>query len=414
MDAALHRLGEGRGSGLAESMLEPAGRGTNPVEIGGTRHAGKRADRLQQLADRLLRGCDTRRVLGEAECHELRAELVEVAAGRGLLGELAERRDRDGRSHGRALLHRLPGIVEREPARLAPGLSEGAEIEARSLPGLRRDDSGHLLSRPSELGGDGCDPTKIVGERHAASIDSHAVTEAASESTRVARELFAPLGETYDRYASLLSFGQDPRWRTFLVSRIDATPDDTVLDVATGTAAVAIELARTYGCSVVGIDQSAEMLAVARQQVTLAGQAARIRLLEGRAENLPFDEQSFDALTFTYLLRYVHDPEATLRELVRVVRPGGRIASLEFGVPPNPLVRAAWESYVRGGLPLLGRAISPGWHRVGAFLGGSIREFYARHPLESLLGAWRAAGVEDVKARSLTFGGGIVFWGHSS
>jgi len=240
------------------------------------------------------------------------------------------------------------------------------------------------------------------------------VAEALSERARVARELFAPLGGTYDRYASLLSFGQDQRWRAFLVSRIDATPDDTILDVATGTAAVAIELARTYGCSVVGIDQSADMLAVARQRVAHAGQAAQIRLLEGRAERLPFDEQSFDALTFTYLLRYVDDPEATLRELVRVVRPGGRIASLEFGVPANPLVRAAWESYVRVGLPVLGRVISPGWHRVGAFLGASIRGFYARHPLESLLAAWRAAGVEDVKARRLTFGGGIVLWGHRS
>ena len=414
MDAGAHRLGEGRGSRLAESLLEPARRDTHRVEMGGTRHAGKHADRLLQLTDSLLRGSNAGRVLGEAECHELRAELVEVAAARGLLGELAERRDRDGRAHDRALRYRLSGVVEREPARFSPGPCERAEIETLPLPGLCRDDSSHLLGRPCELGGGSGDPTEIVGERHAASIDSHAVAEALSERARVARELFAPLGGTYDRYASLLSFGQDQRWRAFLVSRIDATPDDTILDVATGTAAVAIELARTYGCSVVGIDQSADMLAVARQRVAHAGQAAQIRLLEGRAERLPFDEQSFDALTFTYLLRYVDDPEATLRELVRVVRPGGRIASLEFGVPANPLVRAAWESYVRVGLPLLGRVISPGWHRVGAFLGASIRGFYARHPLESLLAAWRAAGVEDVKARRLTFGGGIVLWGHRS
>src|SRR3954463_14090966 len=77
----------------------------------------------------------------------------------------------------------------------------------------------------------------------------------------VARELFAPLGPTYDRYANLLSFGQDSRWRRFLVSRIDAGPESRVLDVATGTAAVAIELVRRHGCQVVGVDQSPHMLA---------------------------------------------------------------------------------------------------------------------------------------------------------
>src|SRR5436190_23634748 len=92
-----------------------------------------------------------------------------------------------------------------------------------------------------------------------------------SERKRAARELFAPLGETYDRYSRLLSLGQDPRWRRFLVSRIGAGPGDEVLDVATGTAAVAIELARRTGCSVVGLDQSAEMLATARTRVREAG-----------------------------------------------------------------------------------------------------------------------------------------------
>jgi demethylmenaquinone methyltransferase/2-methoxy-6-polyprenyl-1,4-benzoquinol methylase len=150
-----------------------------------------------------------------------------------------------------------------------------------------------------------------------------------------ARELFAPLGPTYDRYAALLSFGQDPRWRRFLVSRLEAGPDERVLDVATGTAAVAIELVRRHGCSVVGLDQSPEMLAEARARVRHAGLEHRIELVEGRAEELPFEDASFDALTFTYLLRYVDDPGGTLRELARVVRPGGTIASLEFGVPPR-------------------------------------------------------------------------------
>ena len=236
------------------------------------------------------------------------------------------------------------------------------------------------------------------------------MAEALSARNLHARRLFAPLGATYDRYSALLSLGQDPRWRRFLVSRVQVGPDDTVLDVATGTAAVAIELVRRTGCSVVGLDQSPEMLAEARTRVAAAGLADRIELVEGTADDLPFEDASFDGLTFTYLLRYVDEPTRTLRELARVVRPGGSIASLEFGVPEG-LWRGAWELYVRAGLPLAGRAISPGWGEVGRFLGPSIRGFATEHPPERLLALWRDAGVEDARMRRLTFGGGVVIWG---
>jgi demethylmenaquinone methyltransferase/2-methoxy-6-polyprenyl-1,4-benzoquinol methylase len=93
------------------------------------------------------------------------------------------------------------------------------------------------------------------------------------------------------------------------------------------------------------------------------------------------------------------------------VQPGGTITSLEFGVPPRPLSRAAWELYVRVGLPLAGRVVSPGWHEVGRFLGPSIRGFYERLPLDELLGLWNAAGIEAVHHRRLSLGGGIVVWG---
>jgi demethylmenaquinone methyltransferase/2-methoxy-6-polyprenyl-1,4-benzoquinol methylase len=221
-----------------------------------------------------------------------------------------------------------------------------------------------------------------------------------------ARALFAPLGATYDRYARLLSFGQDPRWRRFLVSRIQAGPGETVLDVATGTGAVAMELLAQKGCSVVGLDQSTEMLAEARRRLP-----PDVRLVEGVAGSLPFPDASFDALTFTYLFRYVDDPGATLRELARVVRPGGTVAGLEFGVPPNPAARSLWRLYVRAGLPLAGRLISPGWREVGDFLGPSIEELWRRLPLERLLELWAAAGIEDVRYRRLSLGGGIVIWG---
>jgi len=231
-----------------------------------------------------------------------------------------------------------------------------------------------------------------------------------SARTRQARDLFAPLGPTYDRYARLLSFGQDPRWRSFLVSRIPPEAH-RVLDVASGTAAVAIELARAEPArAVVGVDQSPEMLAAGRKRVADAGLGDRIELREGRAEALPFGGGEFDALTFTYLLRYVDDVPATLRELVRVVRPGGAIGMLEFGLPRGGW-RPLWELYVRIGLPAAGAVVSPGWREVGSFLGPSIRTFHERWPESRLLDAWREAGVADVRASRLSLGGGLVVWG---
>jgi demethylmenaquinone methyltransferase / 2-methoxy-6-polyprenyl-1,4-benzoquinol methylase len=231
-----------------------------------------------------------------------------------------------------------------------------------------------------------------------------------SSRTRQARELFAPLGPTYDRYARLLSFGQDPRWRSFLVSRVPPEAR-SVLDVASGTAAVAIELARAEpGRTVAGVDQSPEMLAAGRERVDHAGLSEQIELREARAEALPFPDGEFDALTFTYLLRYVDDVPATLRELVRVVRPGGTVAMLEFGLPRGAW-RPLWELYVRAGLPAAGAVVSPGWSEVGRFLGPSIRGFYARWPEPRLLDEWREAGVADVHAKRLSLGGGLVVWG---
>jgi demethylmenaquinone methyltransferase / 2-methoxy-6-polyprenyl-1,4-benzoquinol methylase len=232
----------------------------------------------------------------------------------------------------------------------------------------------------------------------------------ASARTRHARELFAPLGPTYDRYARVLSFGQDPRWRSFLVSRVP-TNAHRVLDVASGTAAVAIELVRANADrTVVGVDQSPEMLAAGRERVALVGLSERIELREARAEDLPFADGEFDAVTFTYLLRYVDDVPATLRELARVVRPGGTMAMLEFGLPRG-LWRPLWELYVRVGLPTAGAVVSPSWGGVGRFLGPSIRDFWRDWPEPRLFDAWREAGLADVAARRLSLGGGIVVWG---
>jgi len=233
-----------------------------------------------------------------------------------------------------------------------------------------------------------------------------------SEPNRVARELFAPLGPSYDRWSRLLSLGQDPRWRQFLVSRVECGPEDSVLDVATGTAAVAIELVRQHGCRVVGLDQSPEMLAGAQARVEAAGLSDRITLVEGSAERLPFPDGAFDGLTFTYLIRYVEDPGATLAELARVVKPGGVVAGLEFGLPRG-VWRPLWELYVRVGLPVSGAVISHGWREVGSFLGPSIRDLHERLPIRDQVELWRAAGIEEVRVRRLSLGGGVVLWGRA-
>jgi demethylmenaquinone methyltransferase/2-methoxy-6-polyprenyl-1,4-benzoquinol methylase len=238
---------------------------------------------------------------------------------------------------------------------------------------------------------------------------------AAEEEARKERALglFAGLPRRYDTAGAALSFGQDPRWRRAMVARVRASTGDRVLDVATGTGMVAVALVRRYGCRVVGLDQSPEMLAGAEAKLRASPElAARIELVRGEAESLPFAEQEFDHLTFTYLLRYVADPAATLAELARVVKPGGRISSLEFMLPPNPAARALWRAYTRLGLPVLGRLISRDWYEVGRFLEPSISDLYRRLPLDRQLDLWRAAGIESVQARVMSLGGGVVIWGN--
>jgi demethylmenaquinone methyltransferase / 2-methoxy-6-polyprenyl-1,4-benzoquinol methylase len=199
-----------------------------------------------------------------------------------------------------------------------------------------------------------------------------------------------------------LSFGQDPRWRRALVASVAAKPGELVLDVATGTGMVAGALHERYACRVIGLDQSPDMLRAARDRNGLfAG------LVRGRAERLPFPDATFDHVTFTYLLRYVDDPPATLRELARVLRPGGRLATLEFAVPSG-IAYPFWWLYTRVGLPVAGRFVSRKWRAVGAFLGPSIEGFYRRHPQEEIERYWREAGLGDVRVRRMSLGGGVV------
>jgi demethylmenaquinone methyltransferase/2-methoxy-6-polyprenyl-1,4-benzoquinol methylase len=234
-----------------------------------------------------------------------------------------------------------------------------------------------------------------------------------SESPRKqhARQLFAGLPGAYDRAGAALSFGQDPRWRRAMVAALAPVPGARILDVAAGTGLVTAALRSAYDCDVVALDQSPEMLAQATAR--FAGDP-RVTTVLGQAERLPYADGAFDALTFTYLLRYVDDVPATLRELFRVVRPGGRVASLEFGVPSGRVWRTGWWAVTRTALPLAGRAISRDWGEVGSFLGPNIEEFARAWPPERLGQAWIDAGMSRVVVRQMSFGAGVVMVGTRS
>lgn len=235
---------------------------------------------------------------------------------------------------------------------------------------------------------------------------------AVSERARHARGLFAGLGTTYDRVGAVLSFGQDPRWRRFLVSRVRVPEDGWVLDVATGTGLVARRLAATTPARrIVGLDQSAPMVREATRRVARTGLSGRVRFVLGDGQRLPFAGGGFDVVTFTYLARYVDDLGETLGELARVLKPGGSMANLEFHVPRRPIWHPLWVAYTQVGLPLIGRVVSRDWFEVGRFLGPSIEGLYRDHPLDEQLALWRRAGIGDVRARVMSLGGGVVIWG---
>jgi demethylmenaquinone methyltransferase/2-methoxy-6-polyprenyl-1,4-benzoquinol methylase len=228
---------------------------------------------------------------------------------------------------------------------------------------------------------------------------------------QVAVELFDGLPARYDHLGYILSFGQDRRWRRELVSRVVVPPGARILDVATGPGGVAIALRRATGAEVVGIDLTMQMLRQAARQIARRSER-HIALVQGRGEQLPFADGSFDAVTFEYLLRYVDDPQATLGELVRVLRPGGTLASMEFHVPDRRAWRGLWWFYTRSLLPLGGFLLGGReWYRVGRFLGPSISGHYRRYPVDWLVAAWRNAGCHAVTATKMSVGGGLVMSG---
>jgi demethylmenaquinone methyltransferase/2-methoxy-6-polyprenyl-1,4-benzoquinol methylase len=233
----------------------------------------------------------------------------------------------------------------------------------------------------------------------------------ATDANGFAQELFTGLPKRYDLLEALLSFGQNARWRRAMVDHVAATGAGRILDVATGTAGVALKLAERTPAQVVGIDLTDAMLRQGQRAVASSPHAHRVHLVAGRAEQLPFSDGTFDALTFTYLLRYVADPASTLLELARVLKPGAPMASLEFHVPPSRFWQAWWWLYTRAVLPAAGSVAGRSWYRVGRFLGPSISQHYRRYPVPSHIAMWQAAGMVDVDITLMSLGGGIVMRG---
>ena len=223
--------------------------------------------------------------------------------------------------------------------------------------------------------------------------------------------IFAGIAPQYSWMGAVLSLGQDGRWRRTMVANVEAGPGARVLDVAAGTGLVSRELAARTPAQVIALDPSESMLRSGRRENDRADLNGRIAPVLGRAEAIPFPDDAFDAVTFTYLLRYVDDPPAVVRELARVLKPGGTLASLEFHEPDDPLLRAGWRAYTRAILPAVGAVISPAWYRTGRFLGPSIERFVSRAPLPEQVRWWQDAGVRHVRTRLMSLGAGVVIWG---
>lgn len=221
-----------------------------------------------------------------------------------------------------------------------------------------------------------------------------------SERTRAAERIFTGIAPAYDLPAEVLSLGQYGRWRRALVRGMRLSPGAHVLDVACGTGLISRDLRQIAGARVAGLDRSLPML-----------HAGTGRRVAGRAEQIPFPDAGFDAVVFSYLLRYVDDPAATIAEMARVLRPGGVMGSVEFGVPPSPLPRLGWSLYARGVFPALARLVSPGWAATGAFLPDSIHHLDASLPPEKQAVLWRDAGLTNIRIKRMTLGTAVLMIG---
>jgi demethylmenaquinone methyltransferase/2-methoxy-6-polyprenyl-1,4-benzoquinol methylase len=218
--------------------------------------------------------------------------------------------------------------------------------------------------------------------------------------------MFDRIAERYDLLNRVLSLGADQRWRRATVEALELAPGTRVLDVATGTADLAMQLARQPGVTVVGVDPSSRMLSIAAEKVARAGLADRVALTVGDAERLPFETGSFDAAAVAFGIRNVPDRPLGLRELARVVRPGGRIAILELTDPRPGLIGGLGRLYVHEVVPRIGAVIS------GALEYRYLQDSIARFPTPTDFAAIMAQNhIAQVAVRTLSFGACSLFLG---
>jgi demethylmenaquinone methyltransferase/2-methoxy-6-polyprenyl-1,4-benzoquinol methylase len=222
--------------------------------------------------------------------------------------------------------------------------------------------------------------------------------------------MFDQISPTYDRANRLLSFGQDIRWRKKL-SETAPFECKNILDVATGTADLLLTLISDRPESVgVGVDLSKKMLALGQNKVSKLDLDHRVKLQVADASSLPFADRSFDLITIAFGIRNVEKSEAALKEMVRVLKPGGQALILEFSLPKNPLIKWPYLLYFRHVLPFLGGVISkqPQAYR---YLNQTVEAFPAVLDFSNRL---QDCGFSEVSAHALTFGVAHIYCARKS
>ncbi|MGE0443829.1 MAG: bifunctional demethylmenaquinone methyltransferase/2-methoxy-6-polyprenyl-1,4-benzoquinol methylase UbiE [Vicinamibacterales bacterium] len=222
--------------------------------------------------------------------------------------------------------------------------------------------------------------------------------------------MFDAIAPRYDFLNHFLSAGIDRRWRTKAIKTLGLSGRETLVDVCTGTADVALEGEAQGAARVIGVDFAGAMLKIGLAKVDRAGKSDRIALVRGDAMRLPVADGTADAVTVAFGIRNVQQPEVACREMARVLRPGGRLAILEFGVPRIPGVSAAYLWYFSRVLPRLGRMIS-GHSAAYSYLPASVGTF---PPPAEFMEILRAAGFSGVQASPLTLGIVYLYTAHKA
>ncbi len=220
---------------------------------------------------------------------------------------------------------------------------------------------------------------------------------------RYVRSLFSKVPLEYDLLLGLLSFGQDRKWRSFVVKHAEPHSDSVVLDVATGTGLLAADFANTLANRglVVGVDLTLSMLQTAKERLRNRGMTDRTDWVLARAENLPFRENSFRSASISLALRNVSDARMTFREMTRTTALGGVVISLDFARPPNKLFRLFYYDYLLGLFPIFGRIVSQAWGKTLSYLGRSILKSRTGNQIAKIM---IEEGLPDTKPVPLTHG----------